>query len=72
MGVGTMPSEMADSLKRTNAIDAVLDDLQANEQKLLGEHLVAIDSFNAVVLVLLSTLASAGLVGETFAADAPR
>jgi PAS domain S-box-containing protein len=66
IGTGTLRSELAASLKRSNTIAAAVDDLQANEQKLLGARLVAVDSLNGVMLVVLSTLGSIALIGGTF------
>jgi PAS domain S-box-containing protein len=66
INAGVVPSELAASLNRTNAIETAVDDLQANEQKLLGAQLVAADSLNAVILVVLSTFGSIALIGGSF------
>jgi PAS domain S-box-containing protein len=66
IGATITPPELAASLKRTNTIDAVLDELQATEQKRLGAQLVAIDSLNAVILFVVSMLGSIGLIVGTF------
>ena len=68
-GTASVPPDLAADVARTEAIVAAIDELLANERRLLDERLAVIGSHNTVAFatVVLGAIGSVALIGIIFA-----